>query len=143
MADRPFPVIRMKGLTKFNPQPPLFKTKAPVIEHDAVGVKAFTIRPVYRNKLRRQVENLPELDFLPSDLFLGCLALGDIDDRTQKLDEISRSIKHRMAYAVNVPDPFIRMNDSVAQFEVHLIADAFFDSFPAKSLIIRMNPLND
>ena len=36
----------------------------------AVGVKAFTIRSEYRNKLRRQVQNLPELCFLLPDLSL-------------------------------------------------------------------------
>src|SRR6266404_1899526 len=87
LAGRPFPVIRIKGLTKFKSPSPLFETKTEVIEHDAVGVKAFTIRPVHRNKLRRQVQNLPELHFLLPDLFLGCLTLSDVHHRANKFDD--------------------------------------------------------
>src|SRR3984885_4082169 len=79
MAGRRFPVVRVKSLTKFKSSPPLFQTKTEVIEHDAVGVKAFTIRPVHRNKLRRQVQNLPELPFLLSDLFLGPLLFAQVE----------------------------------------------------------------
>jgi hypothetical protein len=86
MADRLFPVIRMKSRTKFKSPPPLVETKTEVIEHDSVGVKAFTIRPVYRNKLRRQVQNLAELHFLRSDLFLGGLTFGDIGHRPDNFD---------------------------------------------------------
>ncbi len=86
MAGGPLPVIGMKGRTKFRSLLPLFETKTEVIEHDAVGVKAFTIRPVHRNKLRHQVQNLPELHFLLPDLFLGLLALSDIHHRANKFD---------------------------------------------------------
>src|SRR6266446_817672 len=42
---------------------------------------------VHRNKLRRQVQNLPELHFLLPDLFLGCLTLSDIHHRANKFDD--------------------------------------------------------
>src|SRR5260370_20491004 len=106
---------------------PFVETDAEVIERGAVCIEAFTVRPVYRNKLRRQVQNQSELHFLPSDLFLGRLALGDIDHSTHDLNELARSVEDYMAYAMNVPDPFVRMNDSVVQVEIHLVADGFLD----------------
>ena len=53
--------------------PPLFKTKADVIERNAVGTKTFTTGSKYRNLLRREVQHLTELHFLLPDLFLGPL----------------------------------------------------------------------
>src|SRR6476660_100047 len=59
----PLGVIRMNVVAGTRKLPPLFETKTEVIERDAVGVKAFTIRSVYHNMLRSQVQNLPELYF--------------------------------------------------------------------------------
>jgi hypothetical protein len=46
-----------------------------------------------------------------------------------------------MAYDVNVPEPFVRMNDSVPKFEICLVVDGFLEPFPARGSIVRMNPL--
>ncbi len=46
-----FPFIRMSDPTAIKSLPPLFKSKAAIIEQDAVGVKWITVRPVYRNIL--------------------------------------------------------------------------------------------
>src|ERR1700688_2810641 len=48
-----------------------------------------------------------------------------------------------MSYAVYVPDSFVRMNNSVVKFAIHLLADRSFDLFPAIGLIVQMNLLND
>src|SRR6266496_4568262 len=89
---------------------PLFKTKADVIERNAVGIKTFATESKYGNLLRCEVQHLTELHLLLPYLFLGLLTLGDVDDGTHELNEIPRSIEDQMAYAVNVPDPLIRMN---------------------------------
>ena len=72
--------------------PPLFETKTEIIEHDAVGIKAFTIGPIYRNMLRREVQNLPELHFLLPDLFLGALLFAQVEDEH---DALVRTLKPR------------------------------------------------
>src|ERR1700758_2861490 len=76
-------------------------------------------------------------------LLLGRLALCDVDHRTHELNKIARLVEHRMAYAMNVPDAPVWINDPVVQFEIYLVADGFLESFPALILIVRMNPLND
>ena len=43
---------------------PLFTSKAEVIECNAVDIKTFAIRSVYRNNVWRGVQYLPELHFL-------------------------------------------------------------------------------
>src|SRR5579872_3715538 len=48
-----------------------------------------------------------------------------------------------MAYAANVPDLFVGMNDAVVEFEISLVANGFFDSLPALGLIFRTNSLHD
>lgn len=62
-AGHPFPVIRMNEPTgSKNPSgglQPLFKTKAEVIERNAVGINRFAAGSEYRNNLRRKVQNLP------------------------------------------------------------------------------------
>src|ERR1700733_13202397 len=84
--------------------PPLFKTKAEVIERIAVGIKTFTSGSNNRNLLRREVQHLTELHFLLPDLFLGLLALRDVDHSAHKFNEMARRVQNRMTYNVNVPD---------------------------------------
>src|SRR5438445_4370899 len=74
------------GMKKsFGCLPPLFKTKADVIEPNAVGIKTFTIGSKYRNLLRREVQHLPELHFLLPDLFLGALLFAQLEDERDTL----------------------------------------------------------
>src|SRR3984893_8137249 len=127
MAGRTFPVIRMKGLTKFESPPPNFETKPEVIEHDVVGVKAFTIRPVYRNKLRGQVQNLPELDFTSAPVLVCLLTLSEGEHSAHKFNEIAGLSQNRMTYDVNVPDGAIRMHNAAVRLPLGLIADSRLD----------------
>src|SRR5712672_3931041 len=64
----PLFVIRINVVAGTRRLTPLFETKAEVIEQDVVGVKAFTVRAVHRNKLRREVQDLAK--------FLLALAQG-------------------------------------------------------------------
>src|SRR4029434_7072900 len=48
-----------------------------------------------------------------------------------------------MTYTMNISDLFVRMNDSVVHFKVHLVADGFRHYFPATGLIVWMYPLPD
>src|SRR5882672_9015298 len=47
--------------------PPLFKRKPQVLKSHAVDIQAFAIRSVYRDELRRKVQNLPKLCALAVD----------------------------------------------------------------------------
>ena len=44
-----------------------------------------------------------------------------------------------MTDGVNVPDPFFRMNEPIAQFEIRFVANGFVEPFPQSRLIVRMN----
>jgi len=65
--------------------PPFLKTKADVIERNAVGIKTFTTGSKYGNVLRREVQHLTELHFLVADLSFSRIALGDVSHRPDKL----------------------------------------------------------
>ena len=57
----PSSVIWMNECAALRRLPPLFKTEAKVIKCDAVDMEALTVGSVYTNKLRREVQHLPEL----------------------------------------------------------------------------------
>jgi hypothetical protein len=63
---------------------------------------------------------------------LRTLSLGDIDHGTYELTEIAGSVEDRVAYNVNVSDPFVRMKDSVPEFEIRLVVDGSLPPFPAR-----------
>src|SRR5258707_1537021 len=63
--------------------PPLFKTKAEVIESNAVDIKTFAIRSEHSNMLWHEVDYLTELCFLFPDFIFCLLALGNILDRSE------------------------------------------------------------
>jgi hypothetical protein len=65
---------------------PLVTSKAEVIKCNAVDIKTLAIRSVYRDNVRCEVQYLPELSFLPWNLFFAGLALGPVADRSDKLD---------------------------------------------------------
>src|SRR5258708_500748 len=118
-ARRPFLVIRMNeptGTKKISGcLPPLIKTKADVIERTAIGIKTFAIGPKYRNLLRREFQYLTELHFLLPDLFLGALALSDVDHSAHKFNEMAQRAQNRMTHDVNIPHGAIRMHDAVVR----------------------------
>src|SRR5947208_1817806 len=107
--------------------PPLIKTKADVIERNAIGIKTFTIGSKYRNLLGREVQDLTELHFLLPDLFLGRLALSDVDHSAHKFNEMARCAQNRMTFDVNVPDGAILMHDPVVRLPLCLLADSRLD----------------
>src|SRR5580704_19660749 len=96
-ARRPFSVIRMKrpGRKKIpGCLPPLFKTKADVIEPNAVGIKTFAIRSEYSNKLRNEVDYLTELRFLLADLVFRSLAIFNVGDDAIPFDDVLLFVAH-------------------------------------------------
>jgi len=90
-ARRAFSVIRMNEPTgEKKPSgclPPLFKTKADVIERNAVGIKTFATRSEYRNKLRNEVDYLTKLHFTSAQFLLCPFTLSDVDHSTGVLNE--------------------------------------------------------
>src|SRR4029077_6613415 len=79
----PFRIIRMNERTGAKKPsgclPPLFKTKADVIERNAVGVKTFATRSEHSNKLRNEVDDLTELHFTSAPFLLCSFALSNVD----------------------------------------------------------------
>jgi len=86
---------------------------------------------------------LRKISLALTQLLLGALALGDVDHRTDEFMQIAGSGEDRMAYDVNVPVSFARMNDSVIQFQIRLVADRFLEPFPARGLIVWVNFLKE
>ena len=107
--------------------PPLFKTKAEVIERDAVGIKTFAVGSEYRNMLRREVQHLPELHFTSAPFLLCSFTLSDVDHSAHKFNEMAGRAQNRMTYDVNVPDGAIRMHDAVVRLPLCLLADSRLD----------------
>src|SRR5258708_1297182 len=146
-ARRPFLVIGMNeptGTKKISGcLPPLIKTKADVIEPNAIGIKTFTIGSKYRNLLRREVQYLTELHFLLPDLFLGRLTLSDVDDSTGVLNEIPGRAENRMTNTVNVPDGATRMHDAIIHSFVRLVIYGSLGRLPERRLIVGMNSLDE
>src|SRR6266581_3978428 len=69
---------------------------------------------------------------------LRTLALGDIDYSTHEFTQVPGWVEDRVAYNMNVPEAFVRMNDSVVQLEIRLVVDGFLESFPGPGLIVQM-----
>src|SRR5260370_1461733 len=89
------PVIRMNELIAIGlyraieSLPPLLKSKAEVIERDAVYKETFTVGTEYTNKLWREVDYLTELRFLFADLVFRPLAIFDVGRDPIPLDDVS------------------------------------------------------
>src|SRR5277367_3906854 len=124
-----FPFIRMSDPTAIKSLPPLFKSKAEVIEQDAVGVKWFTIRPVYRNNLRRQVQNLPKACFLFAGFVFRQLAISNVLDRTKHLPGKARRISLQIALTVHDTNFAVGANDPMFCVYAHFALNGFA-SFP-------------
>src|SRR5580658_7851316 len=140
MAGRSSPIIRMKSVAKLKSPPPLFETRTEVIEHDAVGVKTFTIRAVHRNKLRRQVQNLLELHFLLPNLVLGRLAFSDVCYSADKLT-VSRCILNRVGDRMDVFNSSASQQQAILMFEVRASLGCAVDDLLYKHPILGMCPL--
>ncbi len=108
MTGDPFPVLRMKELIAINSLQPLFKSNAQVIEQDAVGIKTFATGSEYSgartfatgseysNKLRNDVDYLPELHFTSAPFLLCSFTLSDVDHSAHKFNEMAGRAQNRM-----------------------------------------------
>src|ERR1700745_1370872 len=127
MTLHPFTVIRMKEFAAIRSLPPLFKVKAEVIERDAVGIKAFAVRSEYRNKLRCEVQHLPEFHFTSAQLLLCSFTFSNVDHSAHKFNEMSGCTQNRMTHDVNIPSGATRMHDAVVRLPLCLLADSRLD----------------
>src|SRR5260370_29111823 len=102
---------RMKEPTAIGPYPaiealpPFLKSKAEVIEQDAVGVKTFVTGSEYSDKLWREVDYLTELCTLFPDLSFRRFALVNIEARSIPLDDVAVRIA-KWHFAVEHPAVF-------------------------------------
>src|SRR6266436_7345688 len=107
----PLPVIAMKELIAIgryraiDSLPPLLKSKAEVIERDAVYKETFAVGTEYTNKLWREVDYLTELCFLFPDLSFSRLAIFDVGDDAIPFDDVAGFISQRHA-PLQVPAVF-------------------------------------
>src|SRR3984957_1807306 len=69
------------------------------------------------------------------------LALGDIDHRTNKFNEISGRTEDWVAYRLDLPDLAAGMNDSVIKLESCLFSACVFELIHCPGLIIGVNVL--
>jgi len=92
---------------------PLVTSKAEVIKCNPVDIETFAIRSVYRNNVRCEVQYLPELNFLLSNLFVAGPALGHVGDRSDKLDLAGRIVKNMGSYVEVSQLSFERFNYSM------------------------------
>src|SRR6202022_3545241 len=120
-ARRAFRILWMKQPIQISALP-LLKSKTIIIECGLVVIERTSIRPKFRDVQRREVEELPELDFALPDLFFRPLALGDVDHGTHELNEIAGWAENRVTYYVDISDLAAGMNDSVVQLEVRPFA---------------------
>src|SRR6266481_10070797 len=141
----PLPVITMKELTPIgryraiDSLPPLLKSKAEVIERDAVYKETFAVGTEYTNKLWREVDYLTELRFLLADLVFRPLAIFDVSRDSIPLDDVSIFISEGHS-AVQLPAILpIRTAGTHLIFE-RLAGSNRFHPFTCMSLkIIRVN----
>src|SRR4029077_9604367 len=143
---RSFPVIRMNEETGAKRESgcllPLFKTNAVVIERNAVGIKTLTTGAINPNLLRREVQNLPELCFLPPNPFFGSLTLGDVRHRPDKLD-VARLIFHCVSHDVDMLDRIVGQQEPRFQIAILSLTGCTIDMPLTHSLVVGMNPFKD
>src|ERR1700693_3154536 len=96
MGLEPFRIVRMSRSRKALVSPSV-ETDAEVIERGAVCIEAFTVRPVYRNKLGHQVDYLTELCFLFPDLSFCRLAIFNVGEDAVPFDDVADFIAQRDA----------------------------------------------
>ena len=71
---------------------PLLQSDAEIFERCVIGVESASIRRIYSDVLRRQIQNLPKLCFLFADFFFRNFALLDFYTRAVPLDDLSRFV---------------------------------------------------
>src|SRR5258707_11657813 len=142
MGLQPFRIVGMNFSGKA-PLPPFIETDAKVIEPNSVHMELLAVGTENRDKLRREVQHLPELHFISAQFLLCSFTLSDVDHRAHKFNEMAGRAQNRTTYDVNVPDGAIRMHDAVVRLKRHLLAGSRLDYFPAAGLVARMNPLKE
>src|SRR5262249_45079170 len=129
-------IVGMNYSTNHVHRPILVERQTCVFPRDPICVHPLAVGSQHHNDLRNEIHKLLKL-------LLRTLTLGYIDHGTHEFTQAAGSVEDRMAYDVNVPDPFVRMNDSVPEFEIRLVADGLLEPFPARSLIVGMNSLKE
>ncbi len=97
----------------------------------------------YRNILRREVQHLPKLHFTSARLFLGSLAMSDVDYSSCEFEEIARGAENRTTNAVNILDGATRMHNAIIHFFVSLFMLDPLGRFPERRLVVGMNSLDE
>src|SRR5260370_41596035 len=109
------------------PLPPFIETDAQVNERAAVYIETFAVGTENRDKLRREVQHLPELHFTSAQFLLCLFTFSDVDHSAHKFNEMAGRAQNRMTYDVNVPDGATRMRDAVVRLKLCLLADSRLD----------------
>src|ERR1700730_12281984 len=106
-------------------------------------MEMFAVGTENRDKLRREVQHLPELRFISAQFLLCSFTLSDVDHSAHKFNEIAGRTQNRMTYDVNVSDGATRMHDAVVRLPLCLLADSRLDYFSETGVVVGMNPLQE
>src|SRR5260370_16727627 len=85
------------------PLPPFIETDAKVIEPNSVHMELFAVGTENRDKLRREVQHLPELHFTSAPFLLCSFTLSDVNHSTHKSNDMPRPAQNRLTYHVTLP----------------------------------------
>src|SRR4029077_5165526 len=130
----PFRVIRV-SVSARAPLQPLIKANAEVIEHHAIGVETFAAGAEYRNKLRREVQHLPEFCLFFADLIFRPLAVSNVLCRTEHLPRTARRVSLQIALAVHDTNFAAGTNDPMFNVCAHFALNGLC-CFPEHKLSI-------
>src|SRR5258706_437665 len=83
-----------------------------IFQPAAVKEVEASVRQSRVNKCRSCVYQIAILSLTGAQLLLCPFTLSDFDHRAHELNELAGSIVDRMPHDMNVPDPFVGMNDS-------------------------------
>src|SRR6267154_2867548 len=135
-SSRPLHIVGMNCHADQLLGPKLLKCQTCIFPSHPICVYPLAVRSQHHNYLGNKINELLKL-------LLRTLTLGYIDHGPHELVEIAGLVEYRMAQAVNVPDPFVGMDDSVPKLEICLVADGSLPPFPARGLIVGMNTLKE
>src|SRR5258705_2964698 len=102
MCLDPVNVVRMNFIFMVS-LTPLVEADAVIDERHSIRVQPLELGTQYADELWREVQHLTEFCFLYPDLFFGCLVLGDIGHRPDKL-AITGCTLYSVSYRLDVLD---------------------------------------
>src|SRR5271170_401168 len=118
--------------------PPFVETDAEVIERGAVCIEAFTVRPVHRNKLRRQVQNQPELSLSLSDHRFCVAVLADVGNCSYEFKG-ALAIPRGVSCHTDILDQTVGQLQAMLKIKTFAVTHRAVDLLLNELAVLRMN----